>query len=76
MGADWIISAIVGFAGVPLTIEAVKFCKIVAVANKESLVCAGKLLLDTANAYKTKLLPVDSEHNAIFQCINSENPKQ
>mgnify|MGYP003327061504 CR=1 FL=1 len=75
MGADWIISAIVGFAGVPPTIEAVKYCKIVAVANKESLVCAGKLLIDTANTYKSKLLPVDSEHNAIFQCINSENPK-
>ena len=75
MGADWIISAIVGFAGVPPTIEAVKYCKTVAVANKESLVCAGKLLIDTANAYKSKLLPVDSEHNAIFQCINSENPK-
>ena len=41
----------------------------------ESLVCAGKLLIDTANAYKSKLLPVDSEHNAIFQCINSENQK-
>ena len=75
MGADWIISAIVGFAGVPPTIEAAKYCKIVAVANKESLVCAGKLLIDTANTYKSKLLPVDSEHNAIFQCINSENPK-
>ncbi len=75
MGADWIISAIVGFPGVPPTIEAVKYCKIVAVANKESLVCAGKLLIDTANTYKSKLLPVDSEHNAIFQCINSENPK-
>ena len=75
MGADWIISAIVGFAGVPPTIEAVKYCKIVAVANKESLVCAGKLLIDTANTYKSKLLPVDSAHKAIFQCINSENPK-
>ena len=59
----------------PPTIEAVKYCKMVAVANKESLVCAGKLLIDTANTYKSKLLPVDSEHNAIFQCINSENPK-
>ena len=48
MGADWIISAIVGFAGVPPTIEAVKYCKIVAVANKESLVCAGKLLIEEA----------------------------
>ena len=75
MGADWIISAIVGFAGVPPTVEAVKHCKMVAVANKESLVCAGKLLIDTAITFKSKLLPVDSEHNAIFQCLNCENPK-
>ena len=75
MGADWIISAIVGCAGVPPTFESVKHCKIVAIANKESLVCAGKLLIDTAITFKSKLLPVDSEHNAIFQCINSENPK-
>ena len=74
MGADWIISAIVGFAGVPPTLESVKHCKIVAIANKESLVCAGKLLIDMAITFKSKLLPVDSEHNAIFQCINYENP--
>ncbi|MFL2801756.1 MAG: 1-deoxy-D-xylulose-5-phosphate reductoisomerase [Paracoccaceae bacterium] len=74
MGADWIISAIVGFAGVPPTLESVKYCKIVAIANKESLVCAGKLLIDMAITFKSKILPVDSEHNAIFQCINHENP--
>ena len=75
MGADWIISSIIGFAGVPPTLEAIKYCKIVAIANKESLVCAGKLLIDTANSFSTKILPVDSEHNAVFQCLNSENPK-
>ena len=76
MGADWIISAIVGFSGVPPTLEATKHSKIVAVANKESLVCAGQLLMDLAETFKTKLLPVDSEHNAIFQCINNENSKK
>ena len=45
MGADWVISAIVGFPGVPPTLESAKFSKIVAIANKESLVCAGELLL-------------------------------
>ena len=75
MEADWILSAIIGYNGVPPTLEAIRNCKTVAIANKESLVCAGKLLIDTAITYKSKLLPVDSEHNAIFQCINSENPK-
>ena len=75
MSADWVISAIVGFPGVPPTLESAKFSKIVAIANKESLVCAGKLLMETAKKFQTKLLPVDSEHNAIFQCINCENLK-
>ncbi len=75
MGADWVISAIVGFPGVPPTLESVKFSKIVAIANKESLVCAGKILMETAKKFQTKLLPVDSEHNAIFQCLNFENSK-
>ena len=75
MGADWVISAIVGFPGVPPTLESAKFSKIVAIANKESLVCAGKLLMETAKKFQTKLLPVDSEHNAIFQCISCENLK-
>ena len=74
-GEDWVISAIVGFPGVPPTLESAKFSKIVAIANKESLVCAGKLLMETAKKFQTKLLPVDSEHNAIFQCINCENLK-
>ena len=53
MGADWVISAIVGFPGVPPTLESAKFSKIVAIANKESLVCAGKLLMETAKKFQT-----------------------
>ena len=75
MGADWIMSAIVGFNGVPPTLEAVKYCKRVAIANKESLVCAGNILIDAAKKYGTILLPVDSEHNAIFQCLKCEDLK-
>ena len=75
MGADLIISAIVGFDGVPPTLEAVKYCKTVAIANKESLVCAGKILIDKARECGTVLLPVDSEHNAIFQCLKGEKLK-
>ena len=75
MGADLIISAIVGFDGVPPTLEAVKYCKTVAIANKESLVCAGKILIDKARECGTVLLPVDSEHNTIFQCLKGEKLK-
>ena len=75
MGADWIMSAIVGFNGVPPTLEAVKYCKRVAIANKESLVCAGNILIAAAKKYGTILLPVDSEHNAIFQCLKCEDLK-
>ena len=75
MGADLTISAIVGFDGVPPTLEAVKYCKTVAIANKESLVCAGQILIDKARECGTVLLPVDSEHNAIFQCLKGEKLK-
>ena len=75
MGADWVLSAIVGYNGVPPTLEAIKNCKTVAIANKESLVCAGKIIMDMADKYNTTILPVDSEHNAIFQCLNGESIK-
>ena len=75
MGSDWILSAIIGYNGVPPTLEAIKNCKTVAIANKESLVCAGKLVIDSAEKYQTTILPVDSEHNAIFQCLSGENLK-
>ena len=75
MEADWILSAIIGYNGVPPTLEAIRNCKTVAIANKESLVCAGKIIMDMAEKCNTTILPVDSEHNAIFQCLNGESIK-
>ena len=68
--ADVVVSAITGAAALKPTLEAVKQGAQVALANKESLVCAGKLLLDAAKKTNARLLPVDSEHNAIFQVLD------
>jgi 1-deoxy-D-xylulose-5-phosphate reductoisomerase len=70
--ADWIMSAIVGAAGLAPGYEALKQGTTLALANKESLVCAGKLMLETAAAHGTQMLPVDSEHSAIFQALIGE----
>jgi 1-deoxy-D-xylulose-5-phosphate reductoisomerase len=67
--ADWLMSAIVGAAGLEPTMAAVRRGAIVALANKECLVCAGPLVLDTARQHGATVLPVDSEHNAIFQVL-------
>ncbi|MDI6785403.1 MAG: 1-deoxy-D-xylulose-5-phosphate reductoisomerase [bacterium] len=64
-----VVSAIVGAAGLIPTIEAIKCCKDIALANKEVLVMAGQIVMDLAKQHKIRLLPVDSEHSAIFQCI-------
>jgi 1-deoxy-D-xylulose-5-phosphate reductoisomerase len=64
---DWTMAAIVGIAGLRPTMAAAKASKVLALANKESLVCAGKLLLDAVKHHNTQLIPVDSEHSAIFQ---------
>ena len=69
---DIIISAISGFAGLETTLMASKTGKIILLANKESVVVAGDLILTLAKKYNTKIIPIDSEHNAIFQCLNSE----
>ncbi len=69
MGADWTMAAIVGCAGLPPTLEAFKCGKTVALANKEALVSAGALMMTAAKAAGATLLPVDSEHNAIFQSL-------
>ena len=69
---DIIISAISGFAGLETTLMASKTGKIILLANKESVVVAGDLILPLAKKYNTKIIPIDSEHNAIFQCLNSE----
>lgn len=71
--SDWVMAAIVGAAGVEATLAAVRQGNIVALANKESLVCAGPLIMAEAKKRDTTILPVDSEHNAIFQVFNSEN---
>jgi len=68
--ADAVVSAIVGSSGLIPTYEAVKARKTVALANKESLVMAGELIMEAARQSGAHLLPVDSEHSAIFQCLN------
>jgi len=68
-GADWSMAAIVGCAGLRPTMAALRAGGTVALANKESLVSAGMLMTDAAAASGATLLPVDSEHNAIFQCL-------
>jgi 1-deoxy-D-xylulose-5-phosphate reductoisomerase len=69
LGADWTMAAIVGCAGLRPTMAALKAGGTVALANKESLVSAGGLMMEAAHAADATLLPVDSEHNAIFQCL-------
>ena len=68
-----VISAIVGIAGLLPTIAAIKAGNDIALANKESLVCAGSLITGLAKSLGTKILPLDSEHNALWQIFN-ENP--
>lgn len=71
--ADWIMSAIVGVAGLAPGLKALEHGTTLALANKESLVCAGELLLETAKQYGARLLPVDSEHSAVFQGLVGED---
>ncbi len=71
--ADIFISAIVGSAGLIPTMEAIKHGTQVALANKESLVCAGNLMLEQVRKSQTTLLPIDSEHNAIFQVLQQNH---
>lgn len=71
--AQWVMSAIVGFAGLAPTLAAAKAGAIVALANKESLVCAGPSLLRTAKFAGGAVIPVDSEHSAIFQVLDPMN---
>ncbi|UWR17922.1 1-deoxy-D-xylulose-5-phosphate reductoisomerase [Sulfitobacter pontiacus] len=71
--ADWVMSAIIGAAGLAPGMEALKQGATLALANKESLVCAGQLMLDTAMAHGATMLPVDSEHSAVFQALIGED---
>ena len=72
MGADWVMSAIVGAAGLAPTLAAARTGSVIALANKESLVCAGPALLETARRAGGKVIPVDSEHSAIFQVLQPD----
>ena len=69
---DTVVTAMVGFAGLEPTIAAIKAGKDIALANKETLVVAGELITGLAQKHKVKILPVDSEHSAIFQCLAGE----
>ena len=70
---DVVLTALVGYAGLLPTVEAIKAGKDIALANKETLVVAGALIMPLAEKYQVKILPVDSEHSAIFQCLVGEN---
>ena len=69
---DIIVSAISGFAGLQSTVIAAKTGKTILLANKESIVVAGEIILPLAKKFNTEIIPIDSEHNAIFQCLNSD----
>ncbi len=69
---DCVVSALVGFAGLGPTIAAIKSSKRIALANKETLVVAGEIVMNLAREHKATILPVDSEHSAIFQCLVGE----
>lgn len=73
MRADWTMAAIVGTAGLKPVLAALEGGKAVALANKESLVSAGDVVMQAAAATGATLLPVDSEHNAVFQCLETQN---
>jgi len=67
--ADTVVTAVVGMVGLKPTLAAIREKKRIALANKETLVCAGELVMDAADRYGAEIIPVDSEHSAIFQCL-------
>lgn len=74
--AELVVTAFVGMIGIVPTAEAIKAGKDIALANKETLVTAGHIVMDLAKKNNVKILPVDSEHSAIFQSLNGENSKE
>ena len=75
-GTEILVTAIVGMLGIRPTIEAIRAGKDIALTNKETLVTAGHLIMPMAKEYGVKILPVDSEHSAIFQALNGEDSKE
>ena len=69
---DVVLASLVGYAGLRPTMNAIRARKAIALANKETLVVAGEIITSLANEYRVPILPVDSEHSAIFQCLVGE----
>ena len=74
--ADCVITAVVGMVGLKPTLAAIRAKKRIGLANKETLVCAGEIVMAEAEAYGAEIIPVDSEHSAIFQCLMGSNSKK
>lgn len=74
--ADVLVNAVLGSVGLEPTLEAIKLGRTIAIANKETLVTAGHLVMDSARHYGADILPVDSEHSALFQALNGEKIEQ
>ena len=75
-GVDCVITAVVGMLGLKPTLAAIRAGKRIGLANKETLVCAGELVMREAKAYNAEIIPVDSEHSAIFQCLMGIHDKR
>ena len=73
--ADTVITAVVGMIGLRPTLAAIREGKRIALANKETLVCAGQLVLEEARGYGAQIIPVDSEHSALFQCLEGNRDR-
>ena len=74
--ADCVITAVVGMVGLKPTLAAIRAGKRIGLANKETLVCAGEIVMAEARKYATEIIPVDSEHSAIFQCLMGSGEKK
>jgi 1-deoxy-D-xylulose-5-phosphate reductoisomerase len=70
---DYVMSAITGFQGLKPTLDIIKFTKVIAIANKESIICGWNHIKKNLHKYKTKFIPVDSEHFSIWSLINNKN---
>lgn len=75
-GVDTVITAVVGVAGLVPTLAAIEEGKRIALANKETLVCAGELVMKRAREKGVDIIPVDSEHSALFQCLEGNSRRE
>ena len=75
-GADMLVNAVIGSIGLEPTMKAIQEGITIAIANKETLVAAGDIVMSEAKKRNVAILPVDSEHSALFQSMNGENPKR